>query len=91
MRGGIVAGSGRVALVAQVLLGVTTHQLTFVTSNRTLDSWRNPCAFVFGFIDYAHPSSYAPGATKPHLFRAKSGHLIASKKHATLCLSSEVG
>lgn len=46
--------------MAQVMLGITTHQLTFVTSNRTLDFRRNPGGLVVRLINYAHPSSYAP-------------------------------
>ena len=46
--------------MSQVMLGITTHQLTFVTSNRTPDFGRNPGAFIFRFVNYAHPSSYAP-------------------------------
>ena len=57
--GTIIAGSARVTLVAQVMLGITTHQLTFVTSNRALYFGRNPGAFIFCFINYGHPSSYA--------------------------------
>jgi hypothetical protein len=56
----IVSRPGRFTLVAQVMLGITTYQLTFVTSNRTLDFGCNPSGFIFCFINYAHPSSYAP-------------------------------
>jgi len=56
----IVSGPGKVTLVAQVMLGITTRQLTFVTPNRSLDFGRNPGAFSLRFLDYAHSSSYAP-------------------------------
>jgi hypothetical protein len=49
-------GSGIVTLVAQVMLGIRTRHLTFVTPNRTLDFGRNPSALIFRFLDYAHPS-----------------------------------
>ena len=45
--------------MAQVMLGITTHELAFVTSNRALDFGRNPGGFNFRFSDYAHSPSYA--------------------------------
>jgi len=52
--GTIVPGSGSVTLVAQVVFGITTHQLTFVTPNRALHFGRDPTGFIFSFINYGH-------------------------------------
>ena len=73
--GTIVSGSGGVTLVAQVMLGITTQQLTFVTSNRALDFGGDPARFSFRFIN-AHASSYAPQPLTCSYSTKQSDHLV---------------
>jgi hypothetical protein len=82
----IVSGPRRVTVVAQVMLRITTYQLTFVTSNRTFNFRRNRGGFILRFLDSAHSSSYAPPQLTPVILPNQARDLIA-RRNVQLWLS----